>query len=72
LRRPFTSGRTDAAGEVTLSTNPDFDLDKTIFKTLTSPVTRWVRRAPAVATGFALRCGARKNVRLASNPVHTR
>jgi hypothetical protein len=28
---------------VTLSIDPDFDLDKTIFKTITSPLLRWVR-----------------------------
>jgi hypothetical protein len=33
----------DNAGDVTLTTGSDFDLDKTIFHTLRSPVKRWIQ-----------------------------
>lgn len=65
---PCTPGRTDAAGEVTLSIDPDFDLDKTIFRTLTSPVTRWVRRASRSHNRFRPRAGRSEEVvRLSSS-----
>merc|ERR1719440_2122357 len=37
-------GPNDNAGDVKLTAGSDFDLDKTIFFTLTSPVKRWAQR----------------------------
>ena len=45
-KRAIALGRpSDAAGECDVVADPRFDIDKTIFGTLTSPVKRWVQSA---------------------------